>query len=107
MNYLPAHHGLELTEAELASQSLMGVLESKGVRLGRGITWVRAELVDPSLSEKLQVAFGSPTLGVERLIFDTRGRPIEAIQSWYRSDIYEYTVTIDMDSAGENGSASS
>jgi DNA-binding GntR family transcriptional regulator len=29
------------------------------------------------------------------LIHDVEGAPIEFVQAWYRSDIYQYTVEVD------------
>ena len=95
VNYLPALHGLRLSRAKLLRQTLTGILQAYGVEVGHSTTWIRADLVDPVLSQKLEIPFGSPALAVERLIRDTAGRPIEAVQAWYRSDIYQYTVEVD------------
>lgn len=95
VNYLPAHLGRHLSRGELRRQTLTGILQQHGVHLGRGVTWIRAELVDPGLSEQLEVPFGTPTLAVERLIRDVEDFPVEVVRSWYRSDVYEYTVVVD------------
>jgi GntR family transcriptional regulator len=95
VNYLPSTHGRRLSRTKLLRQTLTGILRSSGVELGRSTSWIRADVVDPSVSDALEIPFGAPVLAVERLIQDPAGRPIEVVQSWYRSDIYQYTVEID------------
>lgn len=95
INYLAALPGLRLSRATLLRQRLTGILHAHGVALGRSTTWIRADVADPELSHRLEIPFGSPVLAVERLVRDPAGRPIEVVQAWYRSDIYQYTVEVD------------
>jgi GntR family transcriptional regulator len=95
VNYLPSAHGRRLSRAKLLRQTLTGILRSNGVELGKSTTWIRADVVDPLVCDMLELPFGAPVLAVERLIQDTDRCPIEFVQSWYRSDIYQYTVEVD------------
>lgn len=95
INFLPSSHGRLLTRSKLLRQQVTGILQANGIALGRSTSWIRADVVDPELSQKLEVPFGTPALAVERLIQDTNGAPIEFVQAWYRSDIYQYTVEVD------------
>ena len=95
INYLPPTRGRLLTRSKLLRQQVTGILKANGVSLGRTTSWIRADVVGPELSQKLEVPFGTPALAVERLIHDVQGTPIEFVQAWYRSDIYQYTVEVD------------
>jgi len=95
INFLPTRHGRVLSRSKLVRQQVTGILQANGVALGRSTSWIRADVVDPELSQKLEVPFGTPALAVERLIHDVEGAPIEFVQAWYRSDIYQYTVEVD------------
>ena len=95
INFLPSSHGRVLSRSKLLRQQVTAILQANGVGLGRSTSWIRADVVDPELSQKLEVPFGTPALAVERLIQDLQGAPIEFVQAWYRSDIYQYTVEVD------------
>ncbi len=95
VNYLPSAHGRRLSRAKLLRRTLTGILRSSGVEPGKSTSWIRADVVDPAVSETLEMPFGAPALAVERLIQDPSGRPIEFVQAWYRSDIYQYTIEVD------------
>ncbi len=96
VNFLPERHGRLLSEAELESGSLMHTLESKGVSLVGAVQSIHAQVADLQVSQRLDIDFGAPVLFVERLIYGLRKRPVELVQSWYRGDVYEYTVTFDL-----------
>jgi GntR family transcriptional regulator len=94
INYLPSWSGRLLSRKQLQHTGLMQLLESKGVRIASATQSIRAQMSDVKVSENLQVDLGSPVLFVERLLLDPDGRPIEFVQSWYRGDLYEYTVSL-------------
>ena len=72
----------------------MTLLESKGVRFASARQSIRAELADVEVSARLEMDFGGAVLFAERLLFDDKGSPVEFVQSWYRGDLYEYSVTL-------------
>lgn len=95
INYLDDEHGGLLSERELTAGSLMQLLERKGVAFASARQTIRAQMGDPVVCTALDVALGTPVLFVERLLFDGRDEPVEFVQSWYRGDLYEYTVTFE------------
>jgi GntR family transcriptional regulator len=95
VNYLPQEYGRLLSEAELRRRSLLHLLEDKGVAFIRARQSIRAQVADTIASRKLDIPFAAPVLFVERVSWGAGPRPIEVVQSWYRGDIYEYTVTLD------------
>jgi GntR family transcriptional regulator len=103
VNFLPEDLGRLLSERELRSNSLMHTLEEKGVRLLSAIQSIHAQVADLSVSRRLEVPFGAPVLYVERTLFGEAPNPLEFVQSWYRGDRYEYSVTLDLTSRSEEG----
>jgi len=102
VNYLPPAYGKLIDRKSLTRGSLMGLLESKGVRFSGGTQSIRAQLADTDTGTSLGIGFGAPVLFVERLLLGPDGEPVEVVRSWYRGDHYEYTVTF-----GDLGGSSS
>lgn len=96
INYLPPKYGELLSRSELRTSGLMTLLESKGVHLVEAKQAIRAQLADPNVSQRLDIDFAAAVLFVERVIFDPDREPVEVVQSWYRGDVYEYTVSLDL-----------
>lgn len=94
VNHLPDHYGRLMDVHGLRRMGLMTLLESKGVRFTSARQSIRAELADVEVSARLEMDFGGAVLFAERLLFDDKGRPVEFVQSWYRGDLYEYSVTL-------------
>lgn len=102
-NYLPPDHGRLLTKRELTRTGLMALLERKGVQFASATQSIRAQLSDVEVAENLEIEIGSPVLFVERLLSDPSGHPVEFVQTWYRGDTYEYTVTFASSDNGAGG----
>ena len=96
VNYLPSAIGDLLTGSDLTKESMMDLLQQKGLVFAGAEQSVRAQVADLNLSERLEVEFGSPVLFVERFLYGLRRSPIEFVQTWYRGDLYEYLVTFDL-----------
>jgi GntR family transcriptional regulator len=100
VNYLPMEAGERLTDEELVTESLMWLLERKVAPLGTAVQSVRAQAADAEVARLLEIPIGAPVLHVERLVKARDGRPVEVVLAWYRGDVYEYTVTFDLDETG-------
>jgi len=71
----------------------MNVLEDKcKIRIVRGSQVIGATLADSRVASFLEVMAGFPLLKIERVVFDTRKRPVEYISILYRSDRYHFNV---------------
>lgn len=99
VNYLPPELGKLVSREELKDNGLMTLLETKNLRFGVAQQTIRAELADLQVAKNLSMDFGAPVLFVERLLFDDEGIPVQFVQSWYRADLYEFKVTLDMSAA--------
>jgi GntR family transcriptional regulator len=97
INYLAAEVGDRLDERELLTESLMWLLEQKVAPLATAFQSVRAQAADAEVATRLEIPIGAPVLYVERIVRTREGRPIEMVLAWYRGDVYEYTVTFDLD----------
>jgi GntR family transcriptional regulator len=96
INYLPPALGALLSATELKDEPVMLLLQRKGVRFVGAVQSIRAQLADSEVSKRLALPLGGAVLSVERLVMAEHQRPVELVQSWYRGDRYEYTVTLDL-----------
>jgi GntR family transcriptional regulator len=96
VNYLPPSVGSLVSAPELREQPIMWLLEAKGVRFVGATQSIRAQLADSEVSRRLSLPLGGAVLFVERLVMAEPARPVELVQSWYRGDRYEYTVSLDL-----------
>jgi GntR family transcriptional regulator len=96
VNHLPPPLNDLISEKELKRVGMMTLLEQKGIVFGGATQSIRAQLADVQVSRALDVEFGAPVLFVERLLLKKDGQPCEFVQSWYRGDIYEFRVHLDI-----------
>lgn len=102
VNYMADSYGELLTEKELRAESLMWLLSGKGVALVEAVQSVSAQAASVEIGRHLDLPFGAPVLFVERLVYGANRQPVELVQTWYRGDRYEYTVTFDLASDGRD-----
>ncbi len=85
-----------VTEEELRAEPLMVLLLKKGIAIARAQQTIRGQLADSEVCSSLGIEFGAPVLFAERLVLDAADNPVEFIQSWYNSELYELTVTLEL-----------
>jgi GntR family transcriptional regulator len=86
--------GFALDGAEAVGDSLYAALEATGNRPVRALQRLRAVLFTPEQSKLLGIEKGCPGLYIERRGFLEDGRAIEATQSWYRGDAYDFVAEL-------------
>ncbi len=96
VNYLSPAIGRKVSEEELRNLSLMWILESKGVPLLSAKQLIRAQLADLAVAKRLEIQYGAAILYVERVMYGDDRKPVEFVQTWYRGDLYDYTVTLNL-----------
>ena len=95
VNYLPMEIGKKLSERELYKKPLMEILEKDfGIQFTEAFQTIQASFSDQEVSEKLEIASGSPILFVERIMYTKNSEPVELVQSSYRGDLYKYIVRL-------------
>lgn len=86
--------GFALESAEAVGDSLYTALEASGQRPVRALQRLRAVLFTPDQAKLLGVDKGAPGLFIERRGFLEDGRAVEATQSWYRGDAYDFVAEL-------------
>ena len=95
ISYIPSDLGKKIDIKDLTFQPILNVLEKKcKVKIGRGFQIIEATVADSQIASFLDVMTGAPLLKIERMVFDTKNRPVENISIFYRSDRYHYTVDL-------------
>lgn len=86
--------GFALDGADTVGDSLYVALEATGYRPVRALQRLRAVLFTADQAKLLGVEKGAPGLYIERRGFGDDGRAIEATQSWYRGDAYDFVAEL-------------
>lgn len=86
--------GFGLAGADAVGDSLYAALQSAGNRPTRALQRLRAVLFDDERAQLLGVPSGAPGLYIERRSFLDDGRVIEATESWYRGDAYDFVAEL-------------
>ncbi|WP_404338442.1 GntR family transcriptional regulator [Sphingomonas sp. MMS12-HWE2-04] len=87
--------GFGLDNPEAVGSSLYAALEANGHRPVRALQRLRAVLFNADQATLLGIEAGAPGLYIERRGFLADGRVIEATQSWYRGDAYDFVAELD------------
>ena len=83
-----------LDSANTVGESLYAALEETGNRPVRALQRLRAVAFTAEQAKMLSVERGAPGLYIERRGFLEDGRAIEATQSWYRGDAYDFVAEL-------------
>lgn len=87
--------GFGLESLDQVETSLYSALEATGNRPVRALQRLRAVLFNAEQAKLLGIEAGAPGLYIERRGFLADGRVIEATQSWYRGDAYDFVAELD------------
>jgi GntR family transcriptional regulator len=97
-NYLPLHIGGRIKKKDLLRFSMLQILRDQlGLRVRKGLQYIMAVVADHDVASALSVNISSPVLYLETLIFTDAEKPVEFVQTFYRSDQYKYTLQLDLD----------
>lgn len=86
--------GFGLASADSVQDSLYSALKAAGNRPTRALQRLRAVSIDGERARLLGVEPGAAVLYIERRGFLDDGRVIEATQSWYRGDAYDFVAEL-------------
>ena len=93
INYIPPDLGEKIREKDVSYHPIYYTLENKcKEKIGGGTQTVGATIADSRIASLLGVMTGAPLLKIERIAFNTRGRPLNYVTILYRADRYHYTV---------------
>lgn len=94
ITYVPEAIGRTFTEADLASQPLLLLLERAGAKVTSAEQAITAKLATPGQAEMLKVEPGDALLCIRRKVFTEDDRPVEYIEGYYRPDTYEHQMSL-------------
>ncbi|MFN4024882.1 MAG: GntR family transcriptional regulator [Hyphomonas sp.] len=97
--YTPADVAEGYSEDELATESLIKLLEKAGHAPVEADQTIMAEAAEPAVAANLGVAPGSPLLRIHRVMRDRKGRPVQDITAHCRSDRFQYHMRLIRDTA--------
>jgi GntR family transcriptional regulator len=86
--------GFGLASPDAVGDSLYAALQARGYRPARALQRLRAVLIDGDRAGLLGVEPGEAALYIERRGFLEDGRVIEATESWYRGDAYDFVAEL-------------
>lgn len=96
-NYLPMEIGEKIEKKDLLTYPMLHVLRNKLLLpLKRGVQYIVAVVADYEIASALSVSISSPALYLETIIYVDGEKPLEFVQTFYRSDQYKYTVNLDL-----------
>jgi GntR family transcriptional regulator len=97
-NYLPLEIGEKIEREDLKTFPMLHVLRSKlGLPLKTGVQYITAVIADFEIASALSVSISSPVLYLETIISIEGDKPIEFVQTFYRSDQFKYTLKFDLE----------
>ena len=95
INYLRADIGAKVKPQELYSVPLLAILENDlKIPVLRAEETVEAAPADPEISARLGIPALYPVMHIKRIMFTKGDQPFEIVESYYRADKYQYSVTL-------------
>jgi GntR family transcriptional regulator len=94
-NYLRPAIGDRISVERLYAVPLLQILrEDLRIPIVRAHETIAASPADPEVSRKLGIPVLSPVMHMKRVMFTTHDRPLELVETFYRSDKYHYSVNL-------------
>lgn len=92
--WVPGDIGRRISRADLERSSLQALFRSLGIEVARADQTFSAQAVLGRQAKLLDVEVGSPVFRISRVVFDATGRPVEYVVALYRSDRYDYRMSL-------------
>ena len=103
INYLPLEIGESIKEEDLVKYPMLYILRNfLGIPLQGGNQYIEAIAADHDISAALSVKAFSPILYMETIIYATKQRIIEFVQTFIRPEYYRLSVKLSVTRNGEN-----
>jgi GntR family transcriptional regulator len=97
-NYIPLSVGERIKKEDLLAHPMLHVLRNTlGLPVKTGVQYITALIADYEIASALSVSISSPVLYLETIISMEGERPVDFVQTFYRSDQFKYTLKIDLD----------
>ena len=87
-SWIPCDLGIELSSADLTRMPMLDLLRNAGLVFGGGRQTISALHASPELAATLTIELRAALLRIERVVADTRERPVLVTIADYRADRY-------------------
>ena len=95
LNYLPVSIGARIREKDLYTVPLLRILQSElRIAIVRARETIEAAPADPDIAHRLGIPVLYPVMHMKRVMYTTRERPFELVETYYRADKYHYSVNL-------------
>lgn len=101
VTYVPYDVAEGYDDTQLASESLIKLLEQAGHAPVEAEQTITATAAGPAIAANLGVAPGSPLMRIHRIMKDASGRPVQDITAHYRADRFEYHMRLTRSNAAQ------
>ncbi len=99
VTYIPEDVSEGYSDTELATESLIKLLETAGFAPVSAEQTIMAEAAEPAVAANLGVSAGAPLLKIHRIMRDKTGRPVQDITAHYRADRFHYQMRLTREDA--------
>lgn len=90
-----------LLHMDLTDQSLYHALCNEcGLRLAAAREAIEVNTPSPEICRLLEIPSGTPAFFIERVTFDSAGRAVEYVESYYRTDRFKFEVELNLRDSG-------
>lgn len=103
LSYVPQPVAALLSPADLATQPILTLLETAGVRIGKAQQTLSARRATAQEAQWLEMQPGDAVLTLRRLVFDQADQPLQLSEGAYRPDRYAYCVDLLAKAPSEGG----
>ena len=79
---------------DLERTPIVTLLSKYGIPIVEARQTIEATLADGEMASLLDVKVGAPLLQIVRVYYTDKGDPVDYVRSFYRSDRYQFTVTL-------------
>jgi GntR family transcriptional regulator len=90
VNYIPVDIAAGFPKSDLATASMLTLLERAGAPAQEAEQWITAVGASAEIAGWLGVSPGEPLLKIDRVMRGPRRRPVQFIEVYYRPDRYHY-----------------
>jgi GntR family transcriptional regulator len=95
LNYLPLHIGRRIREKDLFTVPLLRILQDElKIPIVRARETIEAAPADPEIAHRLGISVLHPVMHMKRVMYTTKDRPFELVETYYRADKYHYSVNL-------------
>jgi GntR family transcriptional regulator len=97
-SYIVTHLPIDVASGfdpdDLAHKPMLELLEGAGHVAASAEQWITACSAEPAAAHALKIATGSPLLKIVRVMRNSDGAPIEAVQGYYRPERFQYHMNL-------------